>query len=70
MWEAPYILKNDFPDETSKDFMQNLQFPEVFTFFKFQLLKMFNFSHLLGFFQLFVNESTVNRENTANNIKV
>ena len=69
--EAPSSSKNEFNDPTSEDFKMKLKFPQVFTFFKFQLINLFILSNLLDFFSIFFgNESTVKKESTVNNTDI
>ena len=52
--EAISISKRKFNDPTSENFSMNLKFPNVFTFFKFQNVKLFTFFHTCSIiFQLF-----------------
>ena len=65
--EALLNMKNDFKDPTPGDFNEESKFLPVFTFFKFQLVKLFtffqncskNFSTFSG------NESTEKKKGTV-----
>ena len=55
--EAPSISKNTFNDQNSENFDDNLNFPQIFTLFKFQLFKLFTFSTAArNCFQLFFRQ--------------
>ena len=41
--QARSVSKKEFNDSTSDDFDEKMNFPQVFTFFKFQLVKFFTF---------------------------
>ena len=43
--EATPISRKDFIYPKSEDFLVKLKFPQVFTFFEFQLVKLFLFFH-------------------------
>ena len=45
LYEARSISKNEFKEPTSEYFNMKLKFPQVFTFCKFQLVKLFTFFH-------------------------